>query len=80
MAKSRPGSLGYQMMKAFQGIFKPGANRHRAKHRKQTRALITSISTMRCMSADVHQFARFIRSCWPEVKILVQVTLAMAQA
>jgi hypothetical protein len=80
MAKSRPGSLGYQMMKALQGIFKLGASRHRAKHRKQTRVLITSISTKHCMSADVHQFVRFVRSHWPTVKMLDQITPEMAQA
>ena len=80
MSKSRPGSLGYQMMKALQGIFKSGASRHQAKKRKQNKGVITSVSTMRCMSADVHQFARFIRSHWPEVKMLDQVTSEMARA
>jgi integrase len=35
---------------------------------------------MRCMSADVHQFARFVKVHWPEVKMLDQVTPDMAQA
>jgi integrase len=42
--------------------------------------LITGISTMRCMSADVHQFARFIRINWPEVKHLSEVRQEMALA
>ncbi len=62
MSKNGQGSLGYQMMKALQGIFRPGASRHRAKRYHRDGELITGISTMRCMSADVHQFARFIRS------------------
>ena len=70
---SRAGSLGYQMMKALQGIFQPGASRHNAKRYHRDAELITGISTMRCMSADVHQFARFIRSKWPDVKQLVQI-------
>ena len=60
------------MMKALQGIFQPGASRHKAKRYHRDAELITGISTMRCMSADVHQFARFIRINWPEVKHLVR--------
>jgi len=62
MSKNSQGSLGYQMMKALQGIFQPGASRHTAKRHHRDAELITGISTMRCMSADVHQFARFIRA------------------
>ncbi len=32
------------------------------------------------MSADVHQFARFVRTYWPEVNTVSQVTPEMAQA
>jgi len=80
MSKNSAGSLGYQMMKALQGIFQPGASRHKAKRYRRDRELITGISTMRCMSADVHQFARFIRINWPEVKHLSEVRQEMAQA
>ncbi|OGO60559.1 MAG: hypothetical protein A2032_01890 [Chloroflexi bacterium RBG_19FT_COMBO_49_13] len=80
MSKNGQGSLGYQMMKALQGIFRPGASRHRAKRYHRDGELITGISTMRCMSADVHQFARFIRINWPEVKHLSKVTQEMALA
>ena len=61
VSKSKAGSLGYQMMKALQGIFQPGASRHQAKRQGRDAGLISGISTMRCMSADVHQFARFPR-------------------
>jgi hypothetical protein len=74
------GSLGYQMMKDLQGIFRPGASRHLAKKHHRDTMLITSISTMRTDSADVHQFSRFIRECWPEVKDLPQVNSEMAKA
>ena len=80
MSKNSQGSLGYQMMKALQGIFQPGASRHTAKRRHRDAELITGISTMRCMSADVHQFARFIRINWPEVKHLSEVRQEMALA
>jgi integrase len=80
MSKNGQGSLGYQMMKALQGIFQPGASRHKAKRYHRDTELITGINTMRCMSADVHQFARFIRSNWPEVKQLPEVRQAMAVA
>ena len=80
MSKNSPGSLGYQMMKALQGIFQPGASRHTAKRRHRDAELITGISTMRCMSADVHQFARFIRFNWHEVKHLSEVRQEMALA
>lgn len=80
MSKNSQGSLGYQMMKALQGIFQPGASRHTAKRYHRDAELITGISTMRCMSADVHQFARFIRSNWPEVKQLCDVRQEMALA
>jgi integrase len=80
MSKNGQGSLGYQMMKALQGIFRPGASRHKAKRYHRDAELITGINTMRCMSADVHQFARFIRSNWPEVKQLSNVRQDMALA
>ena len=80
MSKNGQGSLGYQMMKALQGIFQPGASRHKAKRYHRDTELITGIGTMRCMSADVHQFARFIRSNWPEVKDLSEVRSEMALA
>jgi integrase len=80
MSKNGQGSLGYQMMKALQGIFRPGASRHNAKRYHRDVELITGINTMRCMSADVHQFARFIRSNWPEVKHLSEVRQEMAVA
>ena len=80
VSKSKAGSLGYQMMKALQGIFQPGASRHQAKRHGREAGLISGISTMRCMSADVHQFARFIRSRWPAVKQLSEVRTEMALA
>ncbi|MFZ2096682.1 MAG: hypothetical protein WAV05_08600, partial [Anaerolineales bacterium] len=80
MSKNGQGSLGYQMMKALQGIFRPGASRHKAKRYHRDAELITSINTMRCMSADVHQFARFIRINWPDVKHLSEVKQEMACA
>jgi integrase len=80
MSKAREGSLGYQMMKALQGIFQPGASRHIAKRHHRDTEVISGISTMRCMSADVHQFARFIRINWPEVKLLSDVRQEMALA
>ena len=78
MTKNRQGSLGYQMMKALQGIFHPGTSRYFAKRNHREAELITGISTMRNMSADVHQFARFIRSNWPEVRHLSEVKPEMA--
>jgi integrase len=78
MSNNGQGSLGYQMMKALQGIFRPGASRHKAKQYHRDAGLITGINTMRCMSADVHQFARFIRLNWPEVKHLSDVRQEMA--
>jgi integrase len=80
MSKNHKGSLGYQMMIALQGVFRPGASRHLAKKHHRDTPLITSISTMRTDSADVHQFARFIREHWPEVKDLPQVNSEMAMA
>jgi integrase len=80
MSNKSQGSLGYQMMKALQGIFRPGISRHKAKQHHRDAELITGINTMRCMSADVHQFARFIRSNWPEVRQLSNVRQEMALA
>ena len=80
MSKNHQGSLGYQMMKALQGVFRPGASRHIAKKYHRDAVLITSISSMRSNSADVHRFARFIRERWPEVKDLPQVRSEMALA
>jgi len=80
MIKNRKGSLGYQMMKALQSIFRPGASRHIAKQYQRETDLITSINTMRCMTADVHQFARFVRDRWPETRDLADVQPEMALA
>ncbi len=80
MSKNHQGSLGYQMMKALQGVFRPGASRHAAKKHHRDALLITSISSMRSDSADVHRFSRFIRERWPEVKDLPQVRSQMALA
>ena len=80
MSKNHKGSLGYQMMKALQGVFRPGASRHLAKKHRRGTMLITSISTMRTDSADVHQFSRFIREHWPDVTDLPQVNSEMALA
>jgi integrase len=80
MSKNGEGSLGYQMMKALQGIFQPGASRYKAKQYHRDAGLITGINTMRCMSADVHQFARFVRINWPDVKYLCEVRQEMALA
>jgi integrase len=80
LSKNHQGSLGYQMMKALQGVFRPGASRHTAKKYHRDAVLITSISSMRSDSADVHRFARFIRERWPEVKDLPQVRSEMALA
>jgi integrase len=80
MSEFKPGSLGYQMMKALQGIFSPGASRHSAKQGSRDGVVITGIDTMRCMSADVHQFARFVRTKWPSVRRLEHVTTEMASA
>jgi integrase len=80
MSKNSEGSLGYQMMKALQGIFQPGTSRYKAKRYHRDAELITGISTMRCMSADVHQFARFIRFNWPQVKHLPEIHTEMALA
>ncbi len=71
--RNAAGSLGYQMMKALQTLFRPGTNRRQAKRHHREKGLITSISTMRCMSADGHQFARFICMTWPVVRLLAQV-------
>ena len=35
MSKNSEGSLGYQMMKALQVIFQPGASRQNAKRRRR---------------------------------------------
>ncbi len=80
MAKNKEGSLGYQMMKALKGVFHPGASRQIAKRYHRDGELITGIGTMRCMSADVHQFARFIRANWPKLKLLNEVRPEMALA
>jgi len=80
MSRNHEGSLGYQMMKALQGIFRPGASRHAAKQHHRDAILITGINTMGSMSADVHQFARFIREHWGEVRHLSDIRPEMAQA
>ena len=80
VSTSKSGSLGYQMMKALQGIFQPGASRQQAKRHGRDAGLISGISTMRCMSADVHQFARFISARWLAVMQLSEVRTEMALA
>lgn len=80
MSKSRPGSLGYQMENALKGVFHPGRSKHRDKHYGRDHETIYSIETMRNMSANVHQFGRYVKDNWPEIKRLDQITPVMAQA
>jgi len=75
----KEGSLGYQMMKALQGVFRPGhSSREDRKHGRTQ--YIRGISTMRSMVADVFGFGRWIHSTYLEVRSLAQVTPEMAQA
>ena len=75
----REGSLGYQMMKALQGVFRPGhSSREDRKHGRTQ--YIRGISTMRSMVADTFGFGRWIHSTYSEVHSLAQVTPEMAQA
>lgn len=77
---SKNGSLGYQMMSALKTIFHPGHSRYMDKKNRRADGLIRGIGTMRSMSADVHQFGRFIRVNWPEIKSLSEVKPEMALA
>jgi len=76
---SRRGSLGYQMMRALQGIFRPGHSRHEDKKHGRV-DVIRGIRTMRVMCEDAHRFGRYVRAQWPEVREVSQITPAMAQA
>ena len=80
MVRKRPGSLGYQMMRLLQGIFHPGGSRYQDKRHARAGGVIRSVGTMRAMSADVHQFARFLRAAYPQVRLLREVTPEMARA
>jgi integrase len=77
---SSNGRVGYQMMAALKLIFRPGGSRYEDKKNQRQDGVIRGIGTMRSNAADVHQFARFIRSNWPDVKDLFQVRPEMAQA
>ena len=76
---SRSGSLGYQMMRALQRIFRPGHSRHQDKRYKRT-GVIRSIRTMRDMCGDVHRFGHFVRQHNPAVHGVHDVTSEMACA
>jgi len=71
-------SLGYQMLCALQAVFEPGHSRRQDRLMGRT-DVICGIQTMKSMVADVHQFARFIRARWPEVRELRDVRPSMAQ-
>ena len=76
---SRYGSLGYQMMKALQRVFRPGHSRYQDKRYKRT-DVIRGIRTMRDMSGDVHQFGHFVRQHYPAVRRSHEITSEMACA
>jgi len=76
---SRYGSLGYQMMKSLQRVFRPGHSRHEDKRYKRT-GVIRSIRTMRDMSGDVHSFGHFVRQHYPAVHKVHGLTPEMACA
>ena len=80
VSKTHAGSLGYQMEKALKAIFHPGRSKHLDKRYGRQRGTIYSIETMRNMSANVHQFGRFVKDNWPEVRRVEQITPGMAQA
>ena len=73
------GSLGYQMMNALKGIFRPGHSRHEDKRHGRLQ-YVRGIETMRCMVADAFQFGTFVRTSWPEVRDLRSVTPEMARS
>ena len=77
---SNKGSLGYQMMTQLKTVFHPGHSRYQDKLHNREDDIIRGIETMRDSSAVVHQFSRFIRSTWPKVKDLEEVTPEMARA
>jgi integrase len=80
MSKTHAGSLGYQMEIALKASFHPGRSKHQDKRYGRQRGTIYSIETMRNMSANVHQFGRFVKDNWPEVRRVEQITPGMAQA
>lgn len=80
MSKAHDGSLGYQMENALKAVFHPGRSKHLDKRHGRQRGTIYSIETMRNMSANVHQFGRFVKDNWPAVKRVEQITPGMAQA
>jgi integrase len=67
------------MMRALQGIFRPGHSRHEDKKHGRV-DVIRGIQTMRVMCEDAHRFGRFVRGRWPEVREVGQITPAMAGA
>jgi integrase len=71
--------LGYQMMKALQGIFRPGHSRYQDKRYKRT-DVIRGIRTMRDMCDDAHHFGHFVRQHYPAVHRVHDVTSEMAGA
>ena len=68
------------MEKALSAIFHPGRSKHIDKQYGRQSGTIYSIETMRNMSANVHQFGRFVKDNWPEVRRVEQITPGMAQA
>ena len=76
---SRYGSLGYQMEKALQRVFRPGHSRFQDKCFKR-KGMIRGIRTMRAMTADAYQFSRFVREHCPATHRLHEITPEMAHA
>ena len=76
---SRYGSLGYQMEKALQRVFRPGHSRFQDKLFKR-KGMIRGICTMRAMTVDVYQFSRFVREHSPATHRLHEITPEMARA
>ena len=72
-------SLGYQMMNAMKRVFRPGHSRHQDKRHGRLQ-YVRGIQTMRCMTADLFQFAGFLSRSQPEVRELEKVTPEMARS
>jgi integrase len=72
--RSRPGSLGYQLLLVLTEVFRSGASRHAAKQRGEADALIFGVQTMRKYTDQAFELAEFIKGEFPECRRPAAIT------
>ncbi len=63
---TRPGSLGHQFLGVLKAVFQPGRSRHQDKKSGEAHLYVYSKNTMRKYTEEAFEFARYIKTDFPD--------------